>query len=202
MSKTEYSFHNRRKNNNNIVFQQPQPSQTSGNSNDTTQISPHEFKSTILQQYDLFVSLKSKNERVKYLNDTQELLSKEIVDNVGLLQKSPSKEDSHIISQKLERITSLHKELKDEYTTLLKTELSIIYNNFPEIFDKIVVDGINRETLEHVLTVFDEYQKGKMNSEQAVSHGIDYMNLKYNLPDDFFNKDAIKDFNKNLHKQP
>ncbi len=196
MSQKEYSFHNHPKRNLNSTLQ----STNSLPINSEILIPGHKARQTIMQQYDHFLGLKLSNAKVKYLSESQDRMSKEIVATVGLLQKSTSKEDNIQLSQKLNHLTTLHKKLKTEYTDIIKDELKILYENWPEIFDKII-EGVDRETLEHVLTVFDEFQKGKLDANQAVGQGMNYMTTKYNLPKDFFDKNAINEFNKNLHKQ-
>src|SRR5439155_22392000 len=112
--------------------------------------------------------------RVKYLSETQEKISNEILNNVGLLQKSPTKEVATQATIKLNHLTALHKKLKDEYTEILKTELKILYENWQGIFDKII-EGVDRQTLEHVLTIFEEHQKGRFDANESINQGINYM---------------------------
>jgi len=202
MSANEYSFHTRRQNNTNPLLNNSLTSSNNKNNGKSKNAMPltGSVRSIIMQQYDYFLNLKISNEKIKYLSETQDKISKEIISNVGLLQKAPSKDVSNQLNTKLNNLTALHKKLKSEYTDILKTELNILYENWPGIFDKII-EGVDRETLEHVLTVFEEYQKGHLDSNEAVGQGIDYMTMKYNLPKDFFDKNAVDKFNQNLHKQ-
>jgi hypothetical protein len=156
-------------------------------------------KTIILQQYDHLVNLKRSDEKVKYLSETQEKLSREITTTFTVLQQAKDSEQIHQLNLKMSHLTTLHKQLKDEYDERLKTELNIVYRNWPEIYDKII-EGVERETLEHVLTMYDKYQNGKINANDAVTTGMDYMTNKYHLPTDFFNKNAVEQFNKDLTK--
>ena len=193
MSKNQYSFHSRQIRNINT-------NPLSMNDGDKTSAqSMGKVKKIILEQYDKFLNMKVLNEEIKYLSETREKLSKEILSTFSCLQKTESIEISRELNQKLNNLTTLDNKLKDEYRGLLKTELNILHDNWPDIFEK-VIEGVDRETLEHVLTVFEEYQKGHLNDNQALSQGMDYMTLKYNLPKDFFDKSNIDQFNKNLHK--
>jgi hypothetical protein len=196
MSKNEYSFHNR---NRNMVNPQL-TAERAVNRPTVRETTERETKAVIMQQFDIFQSLKTNNSHIKYLSETQETLSKEIVNTMGLLQKSTSKEETKQTSLKMEHINTLYNKLKTEYTEILKVELVVLYRQWPGLFDKFI-EGIDRETLDHVLSVFDDYQKGKFDENEAVSHGVDYMQMKYNLPKDFFNKNAINEFTKNLHNQ-
>lgn len=197
MAKNEYSFHTRRANKNMSLMPDAEPTKTKKTS--LEEISMNNVKSTILGQYDKFLNLKASNPKVKYLSDTQEKISNEIIATVGLLQKS-SKDVATQLSIKLNHLSDLHKKLKEEYTEILKSELSVLHENWPGIFDK-VLEGVDRETLEHVLSVFEDHKKGRHDANQSVSIGVDYMTKKYKLPKDFFDKNAIDQFNQNMHKQ-
>ena len=51
------------------------------------------------------------------------------------------------------------------------------------------------------LTMFEDFQTGKISETEAVAHGMDYMTAKYHLPPDFFNKEGIQTFNQKLKEQ-
>ena len=150
-------------------------------------------------QYDHFVELKQSNERIKYLCETQDKISREITQTFSILQKATDKSEIHQLNEKMSHLTTLHHQMKDEYETLLKQELSLVYQRWPDLFTKIV-EGVDRDTLDHVLKAFDEYQSGHLSADAAVISGMDYMTTKYQLPPDFFNKAAVGQFNKNIHK--
>lgn len=192
---TEYSFHTRHRNLANPSIQNSYP-QPSTNINNDLQ---NNVKKTIMEQYDHMIYLKQSNERVRYLTITQDRLSREITETFAILQKAIDQEQIKGLNEKMNYLTTLHKKLTNEYEDILKKELNVLYHNWPAIFDKIK-EGMDRDTLEHVLTVFDDYQKGKINANDAVISGMDYMSNKYHLPADFFNKDAVDQFNKNIHK--
>lgn len=186
----EYSFHTRHGNLVNPSFQNlyPQPSAHVTN-----------VKKIIMEQYDHLTYLKQSSEKVKYLILTQNKLSHEITETFATLQKTTEQNQIKELNEKMNHLTTLHKKLTGEYEEVLKKELNVLYCNWPAIFDKIK-EGMDRDTLEHVLTVFDDYQKGKINANDAVISGMDYMSNKYHLPTDFFNKDAVDQFNKNIDK--
>jgi hypothetical protein len=191
MSLNEYSFHIRRKKPANpSIDSQP----TQRNNQFTGKV-----KETILSQYDHFVELKKSNEKINHLSDSQEKISREITEAFGVLQKATDNEKIKQLNDKLNYLTALHKKIGAEYDEILKKELDVLYQNWPDIFEKII-KGIDRETLENVLTAYEEFQTGQISANQAVIHGMDYMTQKYNLPTDFFNKSAVDQFNKNMHK--
>ena len=184
MSK-EFSFHNRKFN--------VQPKQQ-------MIVDKKDAKPIILKEFEKFQNLKLNDEKIKYLYETQEKISNEIVLTLSLFQKSTTKEQNLTYSQKLENLTELHKKLKNEYQEILKVELKILSDNWPQLFDKIVNNNLDRQTLEHVLSVFDEYQKGNLSNTDAIRQGMTYEKLKYNLPENFYDTsdDAIKKYTDNL----
>ncbi len=197
MSK-EYSFHNKQaKNINPSINTTQQPNKKNAK---IAQMFNNITKNLIMQQYDQFLKLKLSDTKIAYLSKTQDQISKEIIATVGILQKSTEKEETAKLSARLEHLNTLHKKLKEEYTQLLKIELNLLYEGWPDLFEKIL-EGVDRETLEHVLTVFEEFQKGNLDSNGAVNQGIDYMTMKYNLPRDFFDRNAVNQFNESLHKE-
>lgn len=179
MASKEYTFRNRR------VTQQMNDPSSCG------------VKRVIMDQYDHFIDLKQHNERVKYLVETQEKLSTDITQTFNQLQQSQNKETVHQLTSKLNHLTDLHKKIKLEYESILDIELKPLRQGWPDIYDK-VIDGIDRETLDHVLTVYDDVQSGKLTADEAILKGMDYMSRKYQLPDGFFNKSAVNQFNKNI----
>jgi Zn-dependent metalloprotease len=188
MSRNEYSFTSRK----NHVMQWTVPKSQS-----TTQES---VKDIIMGQYNRFMELKVSNEHLKYLCESQEKISKEITGAVSVLQQATEKTMIHQLNEKLEHLTTLHKKLQGEYDKILQKELDVVFTKWPGIYDKIK-EGIDKDTLENVLTVFDNYQSGKVSANDAVVSGMDFMSKKYNLPKDFFNKSAVDQFTKNIHKQ-
>ena len=156
------------------------------------------LKPLLCNKYRHFLHLKKSNQRIQYLSQTKETISQQIVLKVAELQQSQSKAQSNDLSMQLDHLHDLHKQLTHEYTTLLQKELEIVHQNWPGLFEKII-EGVDRQTLEHVLTVYEQYQSGNINQNEAVTQGIEYMTTKYQLPDDFFDKNAIDQFNQNLH---
>lgn len=190
MSGKEYTFHNRQsKPNPSITITVPKKkSDSSGN-----------VKQTILNQYDHYIEMTTRDPIIKRLFDTQQKLSAEITNTFGILQKSENKDESRSLNEKMNRLTELYNKTKKEYDDLMKKELSVVYQTWPGIYEKII-EGVDRETLVHVLTVFEDYQKGNIDADGAVMNGMDYMTSKYSLPKDFFNKSAVSEFNKHINE--
>jgi hypothetical protein len=189
MSGNEYTFHARRKNITNPSMPNPLSAVKDVDN----------VKDIIMGQYDHFEKLKKSDEHVKYLINTREKISKEITESFNQFQKSVDNETRNQLHNKLNYLTELHKKLEKEYTEMMTGELTILHQRWPDICTKII-EGIDRATLENVLTVFEDYKTGKMSSSEAVITGMDYMTDRYHLPSDFFDKSAVDQFNKNLHK--
>ena len=199
MSKHEYSFHSRPKQNVSQPSAPVKPQVQTSQRAAATAATKGSVKEIILGQYDHLTQLRRTDPQIKYLSETQEKISQEIVDNVARLQASPSSEEATQLNVKLNHLTDIHKQLKAEYTVLLQQALAPLYTQWPGIYDK-VLEGINRQTLEHVLSVFEDYDKGRLDSNQAVNQGVDYMTMTYNLPRDFFDRNAIDQFNQGMHQ--
>lgn len=157
------------------------------------------IKTSILEQYDHFIELKKSDPKINYLLESQEKLSKEITNTFSLRQKAPDKEATRQLDNKLNHLTDLHKQLETEYNELLNKELSLLSQNYPTILEK-VKEGTDRETLEHVLTMFEAYQSGEKSAHDAVVGGMSFMKKKHNLPDDFFNEKGVDAFINNIPK--
>ena len=186
MSTTEYSFTSRRRS----AVNQPAA---------VSDAPASEIKRTIMEHYDRFINLQKTNETIGHLSQSKEKLSQEITQTFALFQSSTEKEITQRLNEKLNHLTDLYKKLETDYDEILKKEMTVIYQQWPGIYEKFK-EGIDRETLENVLTVFEHYQSGKVSANQAVNNGIDFTTKKYKLPADFFDKSCVDQFNKNLHK--
>jgi len=181
MSGKEYNFSNRRKT---LQIEVPKDSPKT----------KENVKELILEQYDRFMKLKQSDESFKQLYESKEQVSKEITTAFSQLQNTDNKT---LVVDKLNHLTALYKKMETEYDQTLQKEMKPLFDRWPDIFEKIK-EGIDRETLENVLTVFEQYQSGEKSADEAVISGMDFMTNKYKLPEDFFNKSAVNQFNKNL----
>ncbi|MEO0236662.1 MAG: hypothetical protein ABIN35_00320 [candidate division WOR-3 bacterium] len=152
-------------------------------------------KSVILQQYDHFHDLKKHNPEIKTLVENKEQISKQITLAFARFRATGDKN----IAQQLEDLHQRATTLDEKYTDIMKKELNVLYQKWPDLFKQLINQGIDRETLDHVLTMYERYNKGQISSEQAISQGLDFMTNKYGLPTNFFIKDSIPTFNQNLH---
>jgi len=158
-------------------------------------IKSNDISSIIMSQYNHFINLKSNNPKFRDLYNEIESISVDIVNHIGSLNKMEKGPLAETVNAKLKELNQKHKDLNNEYKELLKIELNILYSNWPDLFEQITTGkGIDRSTLEHVLDTFRKYKNNEVSPDKAVDLGVDYMTNKYNLPKDFFNKDALKEY--------
>lgn len=162
------------------------------------EINENNLKNKILKFFDIFNNLKTNNVEVQRLFDKVNILSQKIVIKVNDLQ-SLTDNDLNIKNEIVNNIKILndeHNYYKTQLDNKIKFELTELCENYPELYDKFV-DGIDRETLEHVLNVIEEQRKGFITSETAINIGVNYSTVKYKLPKDFFDKNTINTMIKN-----
>jgi hypothetical protein len=193
----EYSVLNRR--------QRPNLNQIqSANKEHSEELKHLPIKATILSAYDHFQALKSDTTQgIGYLAKTQDKISLEITSNITKLQKSTDPETTKNLSITLNNLNDLFNKLKVDYELALNadSEMATLKVNFPDIYDKITgTEPPARDTLEHVLTVFEQEKTGKLTQQHAVKQGIQHIKTKYQLPDDFFNQDGVQSFIDNIGK--
>lgn len=109
------------------------------------------------------------------------------------IQKKEYKDDAEYqeINRRLEELSQTGKTLTASYDRQMKKRFKELYLTYPGIYDMFVNRTVDQSTLNHVLDTFDQVSNGRISSNEGISHGLDYMTDKYNLPSDFFNKDAI-----------
>lgn len=149
----------------------------------------------ILEQYDHYINLKNNDSILSNLSRSIETISSAIVSNVGVLQSLPKGNEAEKINIKLGVLNTEHTKLKSEFDSIVKVELSIIYEHYPDLFE-MIINGLDRNTLENVLNAFSEFSKGNISKTEAVSKGVSFMTTKYSLPKDFFNPDALTEYTK------
>lgn len=169
---------------------------TPSNESNSTHISNNMIKKSILDEYDKYHNL-IKNGKLKELYNKLEHNSNEINSYITILKTKEKGPEADLINDKLNIINNTYNTLKKSYDEILKNELIFLYNNYFDIYE-LIINGLDRSTLEDVLTKFEEFSSGKINAKSAVNSGIETMINKYNLPSDFINKDSIKEYYENL----
>lgn len=154
-----------------------------------------EIGEMILNQYDHYITLKTTDSKLSKLARNIEAISAEIVSNIGLLQSMEKGEEAERINVKLGILNTEHSKLKSEFDSIIKVELSILHEHYPDLFE-MIINGLDRTTLENALNAFTDFSKGKISKTEAISKGVSFMTTKYSLPKDFFNPDALTEYTK------
>ena len=84
------------------------------------------------------------------------------------------------------KLAQQKREAEIEYKKLMETKFKDFKSKYENIFNlAISEEGIDRETLEHVLSVYVDFKNDQLSQGQATNRGIDFMKQKFNLKDDF-----------------
>lgn len=86
-----------------------------------------------------------------------------------------------VLSQEKREAEKKYKEIMDNNFDEFKTKFSKIYELATS------EEGIDQQTLNHVLNTYIQYKNGHLSKDQGTNRGIDYMKVKFNLPSDFLN---------------
>lgn len=148
-----------------------------------------ETKKFLLQQYDKYMDIKSKNV------DVIELIN-EISNTKNELNMAELKLDNAMFT----KYSQILEELNSRLTCIIKIELSDLYIKYSDIFEMIVIRNIERVVLESVLTQYELFKKGQIAERDAVKQGIKFVNKKYKLPNGFLDENRADDFIKNKGK--
>ena len=92
------------------------------------------------------------------------------------------------INLKIETLNNKSKAIKKDYQQIMQKKFSELYQSYPAIFDLLVNNNVETDTLNHVLDTFDRVEQGELKVDQGLNNGMDFLTDKYRLPDDFFNK--------------
>ena len=160
---------------------------------------PYKLKGQILEQYDLFVNMQNNDPELKELRDKKRESSDAFLKFYQLLQKKDanwSVNELKQINDKMNHHNQMEKEYDQRLHKYLETHLSWLKTNYPDIYDLLVNREpiISRTTLEHVLDAYCKSESGVIDKKTALLQGLDYMQEKFNLPKDFFDKSKVDHF--------
>jgi hypothetical protein len=117
--------------------------------------------------------------------------SQEITNLFPKIQAGGEAEAIKMLSDRIDELNESNKKLDEKYKKGMKRKFRELYKRYPNIYQMLVEGNIASDTLEHVLTAHEKMERGQVSEYKAVSEGMDFMTQKYNLPSDFFNRDAI-----------
>lgn len=122
--------------------------------------------------------------------------SQRIVELFQKLQSKTSGDDFTLFSSEIDILNERNKALNETYTKGMQKRFKAFARAYPNIFKMFMEGTVDQQTLNHVLNTFEQMERGHMTKTQGVHHGLDYMTDKYNLPNDFFNRDAVDKMHK------
>lgn len=99
-----------------------------------------------------------------------------------------SQEEMHDHMMKVSEFSEEKRNAEKAYKELMEKNFKTFKEEYENIYDlAISEEGIDPQTLAHVLSVFKQYQNKRINNNQGMNQGISYMKKKFDLPDDFLN---------------
>jgi len=100
-----------------------------------------------------------------------------------------SQEEMTNLMMVISELSEQKRQAETGYKELMNEEFSQFKKEFENIFElSISEEGIDQQTLNHVLDVYGKFQKREINNNQGINMGVDFLKRKYNLPDDFLTK--------------
>ena len=164
---------------------------------DSQESSTMSLKQIIMSEYDKYTALATTNVESKRLYDRIQELSSIITGYVGRLQNLEKGQEAERINSTLIDLNGQYNMVKEEFDIHVRRELVYSRSNYPDLFE-MIIDGVDRTTLEDALTKFELYKQGKITAEMAVRNGVSLTRTQYKVPNDFFNEEAIRDYYKDL----
>ena len=144
---------------------------------------PYSIKNYVLSQYDKCTNLKK--------ND---FLTIQMLDNIKQLNEKISNAEKTYNTKLFHKFQEELTDQNTRYYNHMKVELSDLYIKYPQLYEMIVINETNRDTLENVLISYESFKSGKISEHDAIKTGIDFTNKKFNLPKGFLDESRIDDF--------
>ena len=124
------------------------------------------------------------------LHERLDKLSNDINKNITILQKLQKGEEAENINKLLLILNNNYNETNEKLISLYKINIPYTYNTYPNIFN-MFIEGVDKNTLVHVLQTFEKYQSGLLSNKDALDNGVNYVSKYYNIPKELINKDTI-----------
>jgi hypothetical protein len=145
-------------------------------------------KEKIIKYVDAIDRFKKKEPAVSYIKKIQELT--DIMMHVYKLirdENYSSEEEKNELSHRNSVIAEEKRQYEKKYKELMEAKFSDFRDDYKNIYELAVSEqGINKNTLNHVLNTYSDYQKGKISHNAGTNIGLRYEKTRAGLPDDFF----------------
>ena len=100
-----------------------------------------------------------------------------------------SQEEANDLMMQISLLAQEKREAENTYKALMKEKFADFKKKYENIFDLATSEeGIDQQTLNHVLSTFSQYKGKNISEAQGMNRGIDFMKKKFDLPDDFLEK--------------
>ena len=125
-------------------------------------------------------------ESLKIMRETGDKIG-EIYPKIHNEQYSSQDEVNDMMMQ-ISLLAQEKREAENIYKALMKEKFPEFKKKYENIYDLATSEeGIDPQTLKHVLAVYTQLKDKKISEAQGMNRGVDYMKKKFNLPDDFLN---------------
>lgn len=135
-------------------------------------------------------TFKKKDPKAKEYRQTIKETGDQIGFNYGKIhnEEYTSKEEMQDLMMKVSQYSEEKRNAEKAYKDLMESNFKDFKEEYENIYDlAISEEGIDPQTLNHVLSVFKQFQSKKITNNQGMNQGISYMKKKFDLPDDFLN---------------
>jgi len=97
-----------------------------------------------------------------------------------------SQEEMNEIMMDISRLAQGKREAEESYKELMESKFSNFKSEYENIYElAISEEGIDHQTLNHVLGVYSQFEGERISANQGMNQGIEYMKRKFDLPEDF-----------------
>ena len=99
-----------------------------------------------------------------------------------------NQEEFHELNFKISQIAQEKREADKAYKDMMGNKFAEFKKTYQSIYEMAInQDGIDKNTLNHVLNVFTQLKENKISYNQGTNLGLKYIENKFDLPEDFFN---------------
>ena len=98
-----------------------------------------------------------------------------------------NQDEFNLLNFEISKIAQEKREAEKEYKDLVEDRFADFKEKYEKIFElAISEEGIDKNTLNHVIKTYDQYTKQQINHNQGTNIGLKYMQQKFQMPENFF----------------
>ena len=152
-----------------------------------------EIKAQILKWVKEIEKFKKKNKDCRECLD----IIRNTGDKIGAIypkihnEQYESQEEMQELMMQISLLAEEKRTAEKKYKEIMSEKFQEFKKKYENIYDLATSEeGLDQQTLNHVLGTFVNYKEKKISHSQGMNHGIAFMKKKFNLPDDFLNEVA------------